>query len=166
MKVVVTGGAGFIGSNLVRSLVNRGDEVLAIDSLAAGGRENIEDVLGASRAALEICDVVAEPETLRDSFRGADAVIHLAANADVRFGLEHPDRDLEQNVIGTHNVLEAVRHAGVKQLVFSSTGSVYGEADVIPTPEDAPFRSEEHTSELQSPMYLVCRLLLEKKKTQ
>jgi UDP-glucose 4-epimerase len=139
MRVVVTGGAGFIGSNLVRSLVNRGDEVLAIDNLAAGRRENIEDVLGSSRVALEVCDVVTEPETLRDSFRGADAVVHLAANADVRFGLEHPDRDLEQNVVGTHNVLEAVRHAGVTQLVFSSTGSVYGEADVIPTPEDAPF---------------------------
>ena len=72
-------------------------------------------------------------------FEGADAVVHLAANADVRFGLEHPRRDLDQNVIVTHNVLEAVRTAGVPELVFSSTGSVYGESEVIPTPEDAPF---------------------------
>jgi UDP-glucose 4-epimerase len=139
MRVAATGGAGFIGSNLVRALVDRGDDVLIIDNFDRGRREYIEDVLADPRASLTACDIVAEPEALRDAFDGADVVVHLAANADVRFGLQHPDRDLEQNVIGTHNVLEAVRHAGVSELVFSSTGSIYGEAELIPTPEDAPF---------------------------
>jgi len=78
-------------------------------------------------------------EDLSKAFVGMDAVFHLAANADVRFGPDHPARDLEQNTIATHKVLEAVRIAGVKNFIFSSTGSVYGEADVIPTPENAPF---------------------------
>jgi len=139
MKIVVTGGAGFIGSNVVRSLAHRGDEVLVVDNLESGRPENIEDVLAAPQVQLAVCDIVAQPDELHDAFRGADVVVHLAANADVRFGLEHPARDLEQNVLGTHNVLEAVRRAEVAELVFSSTGSVYGESDVIPTPEDAPF---------------------------
>jgi UDP-glucose 4-epimerase len=71
--------------------------------------------------------------------KGADVVWHLAANADVRFGLEHPRRDLEQNTIATHNVLEAMRASGAREIIFSSTGSVYGDTSVIPTPEDAPF---------------------------
>ena len=78
-------------------------------------------------------------EDLSSFFVGMDAVFHLAANADVRFGPNHPSRDLEQNTIATHKVLEAARIAGVKKFIFSSTGSVYGEADVVPTPEDAPF---------------------------
>src|SRR2546429_1855092 len=109
MRVVVTGGAGFIGSNVVRALVHRGDDVVVVDNLASGRRENIEDVLGGARVTLTVSDVVTQPEALVDTCRGADSVVHLAANADVRFGLEHPARDLEQNVIGTHNVLEAVR---------------------------------------------------------
>jgi UDP-glucose 4-epimerase len=139
MKVVVTGGAGFIGSNLVRALANRGDHVVVVDNFATGRREHIEDVLRSDRTSLAVCDVATQPLELRSAFNDADAVVHLAANADVRFGLEHPGRDLEQNVIGTHNVLEAVRAVGTEELVFSSTGSVYGDANVIPTPEDAPF---------------------------
>jgi UDP-glucose 4-epimerase len=139
MRVVVTGGAGFIGSNLVRRLVNDGTDVLVVDNLDSGRRENIADVLGAPQAELAVCDIVTQPDELRDACRGADVVIHLAANADVRFGLEQPARDLEQNVVGTHHVLEAARRAEVPELVFSSTGSVYGDAEVIPTPEDAPF---------------------------
>jgi UDP-glucose 4-epimerase len=76
---------------------------------------------------------------LTEAMAGADLVCHLAANADLRFGLQHPRRDLEQNTIGTHNVLEAMRANGIKRIVFSSTGSVYGRSTVIPTPEDAPF---------------------------
>jgi UDP-glucose 4-epimerase len=139
MRVVVTGGAGFIGSNVVRSLVHRGGEVVVVDNLESGRRENIEDVLELPQVELAVCDIVTQPDELLDACRGAEVAVHLAANADVRFGLEHPARDLEQNVVGTHNVLEAVRRAEVAELVFSSTGSVYGEADVIPTPEDAPF---------------------------
>jgi len=73
------------------------------------------------------------------AFKGADCVIHFAANADVRFGTEHPRKDLEQNTIATFNVLEAMRSNGIKRIGFSSTGSVYGEAAMIPTSEDAPF---------------------------
>ncbi len=76
---------------------------------------------------------------LTAAMRGADCVFHLAANADVRLGAEHPRRDLEQNTIATHNVLESMRVNGVKKIAFASTGSVYGEATVFPTPEDAPF---------------------------
>ena len=139
MRVVVTGGAGFIGSNLVRTLANHGDEVIVVDNLATGCRELIEDVLDDHRASLVVCDIVAQAGDLADVFEGADAVVHLAAHADVRYGLQHPRSDLDQNVIGTHSVLEAARHAAVAQFVFSSTGSVYGESGVIPTPEDAPF---------------------------
>ena len=70
---------------------------------------------------------------------GSDFVFHLAANADVRFGLDHPHKDFQQNAVATFNVLEAMRANGIKGLAFSSTGSVYGEAEMIPTPEDAPF---------------------------
>ncbi len=139
MRVVVTGGAGFIGSNLVRTLVDRGDDVVAVDNFATGRRENIDEVLDDGRATLAECDIVTQAGDLLDLIEGADAVVHLAANADVRFGLRQPRSDLEQNVVGTHNVLEAVRRTGVGELVFSSTGSIYGESDVIPTPEDAPF---------------------------
>jgi UDP-glucose 4-epimerase len=70
---------------------------------------------------------------------GCDTVFHLAANADVRFGLEHPSKDLQQNTVATFHVLEAMRAHGIRRIAFSSTGSVYGEAEVIPTPENAPF---------------------------
>jgi UDP-glucose 4-epimerase len=139
MRVVVTGGAGFIGSNLVRALVERGDEVIVVDNLSTGRRALVEDVIDDRRATLVVCDVVTQSKDLVDVFRGANAIVHLAANADVRHGLDNPRTDLEQNVMGTHNVLEATRHAGVTQIAFSSTGSIYGESAVIPTPEDAPF---------------------------
>src|SRR6185437_4048433 len=82
---------------------------------------------------------VLDAATLNESVRGAEIVFHMAANADVRFGTEHPRKDLEQNTIATFNVLEAMRANGIKTIAFASTGSVYGETDVIPTPEDAPF---------------------------
>ena len=78
-------------------------------------------------------------EALRAAIAGSDVVFHLAANADVRFGTHHPFKDIEQNTIATYNVLEAMRANGIKRIAFSSTGSVYGEATVFPTPENAPF---------------------------
>jgi UDP-glucose 4-epimerase len=78
-------------------------------------------------------------ESIKPHFAGGNIVFHLAANADVRFGTEHPRRDLEQNTIVTYNILESMRAHGLKRIAFSSTGSVYAEAKVIPTPEDAPF---------------------------
>ena len=138
MKVVVTGGAGFIGSNLTDALVAAGHEVLVVDNFTTGFRRHLEAAEAAGCKVFE-CDCYLEPERLPDVVAGADAIVHLAANADVRFGWEHTRRDLEQNVIATHNVLEAARLAGVRRVLFSSTGSVYGECEVVPTPEDAPF---------------------------
>jgi UDP-glucose 4-epimerase len=137
-KVVVTGAAGFIGSNLVDSLLNQGIEVLGIDNFSTGRMEFLREALNHPKFRLLKEDLYFG-EDLSDVFVGMDAVFHLAANADVRFGPDHPARDLEQNTIVTHKVLEAVRKAGVKKFIFSSTGSVYGEAKVVPTPEDAPF---------------------------
>jgi UDP-glucose 4-epimerase len=137
-KVVVTGAAGFIGSNLVDSLLNQGIEVLGIDNFSTGRMEFLNEALHHPKFTLLKEDLYL-CEDLSNVFVGMDAIFHLAANADVRFGPDHPRRDLEQNTIVTHNVLEAARLAGVKNFIFSSTGSVYGEAEVIPTPEEAPF---------------------------
>jgi UDP-glucose 4-epimerase len=138
-KVVVTGGAGFVGSNLVDALLAAGHEVLSIDNLSTGFDRHLDDARTSDRFSSVKCDLFEEPERLPDLFAGAHAVVHLAANADVRFGWDSPRRDLEQNVIVTHNVLEGLRLAQVPRMLFSSTGSVYGECDVIPTPEEAPF---------------------------
>ena len=137
-KVVVTGAAGFIGSNLVDSLLNQGIEVLGIDNFSTGKMEFLSEALNHPKFTLLREDLYFG-QSLSNAFVGMDAVFHLAANADVRFGPDHPARDLEQNTIATHKVLEAVRIAGVKKFIFSSTGSVYGEAEVVPTPENAPF---------------------------
>jgi len=139
MKVVVTGGAGFIGSNLVDALLAVGHGVLAIDNFTTGYEQHLAGAATNRDFASVEGDLLHEPERLVELVSGADAIVHLAANADVRFGWDAPRRDLEQNVIATHNVLEAMRRAGVPRMLFSSTGSVYGESEVIPTPEDAPF---------------------------
>jgi UDP-glucose 4-epimerase len=131
--VVVTGGAGFIGSHVVDALVTRGARVRVIDDLSSGFRQFLNP-------AAELCEAsLLEPDRIRAVFAGAQQVFHFAANADVRRGLERPRRDLEQNVLATHNVLEAMRAHGVSRIAFSSTGAVYGDATLLPTPEDAPF---------------------------
>ncbi|MBJ7339123.1 NAD-dependent epimerase/dehydratase family protein [Mycolicibacterium sp.] len=138
MKAFVTGGAGFIGSSLVDRLLARGDEVVAFDNLSTG----IDDFLTDARTSPRFCFVrgdLLEEAALQQAMRGAEIVFHLAANADVRFGTQHPRRDLEQNTIATYNVLESMRCNGIEKIAFSSTGSVYGEAPVIPTPESCPF---------------------------
>ena len=137
-RVVVTGASGFIGSTLVDSLLAQGVEVLGVDNFSTGRREFLQDALNSPQFTLLEEDIFSGRD-LSDVLVGVDAVFHLAANADVRFGPDHPSRDLEQNTIATHKVLEAARKAGVKKFIFSSTGSVYGEAEVVPTPEDAPF---------------------------
>jgi UDP-glucose 4-epimerase len=134
----VTGGAGFIGSNLIDELLARGNDVVAYDNLISGAKEFLLQAQTSNRFKFIEGDL-ADTALLTSSMRGIDLVFHLAANADVRFGTQHPDKDLKQNTIGTFNVLEAMRSQGVKQIAFSSTSSVYGEAKVIPTPEDAPF---------------------------
>lgn len=138
MHYFVTGCAGFIGSNLTDRLLADGHTVTGYDNFSTGQEEFIALAAKSPAFTLVRCDMLDLFE-LTEAMRGADFVIHLAANADVRFGTEHPKRDLEQNTIATYNVLEAMRTNGVRRIAFSSTGSVYGEASVIPTPEDAPF---------------------------
>jgi UDP-glucose 4-epimerase len=134
----ITGAAGFVGSNLTDLLLARGHKVTGYDNFSTGTRAFLEDAQGNPNFRLVTGDLL-DTSTLNAAMAEADVVFHLAANADVRFGLEHPRKDLEQNTIATFNVLEAMRSNNVGAIVFSSTGSVYGEAAVIPTPEDAPF---------------------------
>jgi UDP-glucose 4-epimerase len=137
-RACITGGAGFIGSNLADRLSASGVEVVIVDDFRSGRREFVADALRLPGVRLVECDVL-DTRALEDALEGCDWVFHFQANADVRRGLEHPRRDLEQNTIATSNVLEAMRARGVSRIAFSSTGSVYGEPKVFPTPEDAPF---------------------------
>lgn len=137
-RFIVTGCAGFIGSNLVDRLLENGHEVVGVDNLSTGLMRFLEGATANPRFRFVRTDLLDLPG-LTAAFAGGEVVVHLAANADVRFGTEHPRRDLEQNTIATYNVLEAMRANGIKHIAFSSTGSVYGEAAVIPTPEDGPF---------------------------
>lgn len=137
-RFLVTGCAGFIGSTLVDRLLIDGHQVTGIDNFSTGQRGFVEGALSHPKYRLLELDLL-DLDSLKEVFGGNDAVFHLSANADVRFGTEHPRKDLEQNTIATYNVLEAMRANEIKRIVFSSTGSVYGEAKVIPTPEDAPF---------------------------
>ena len=137
-QYIVTGAAGFIGSNLVDRLLAVGHRVTGIDNFSTGEKRFLEQALEHPNFRLVEGDLL-HPEGITAAFRGGDIVVHLAANADVRSGTEQPRRDLEQNTIATFNVLEAMRATGIRRIVFSSTGSLYGEATVIPTPEDAPF---------------------------
>jgi UDP-glucose 4-epimerase len=141
MKALVTGGAGFIGSNLVDALLDRGDDVSVIDDLSTGRRANLDGAV-ARGAALHELDI-RDAARLREVVAGArpDIVFHLAAQIDVRKSIEDPVWDASINVLGTINVLEASRLAGVRRVVNTSTGgAIYGEADVMPTPEDTPPR--------------------------
>lgn len=137
MKCMVTGAAGFIGSNLVEMLLVQGHHVTGFDNFSTGRREFLETALSSDRFRLVEGDLL-DMDALTEATDGAEIVFHLAANADVRFGTQHPRRDLEQNTIATSNVLEAMRSCGVRRIAFSSTGSIYGEAEVVPTPENAP----------------------------
>ena len=137
MRALVTGAAGFIGSHLVDRLLAERHQVVGYDNFSTGQRMFLEDALGNEHFELIEADLLNESE-LTDAMEGVDFVWHLAANADVRFGTDHPRRDLEQNTVVTSNVLEAMRRQEVRNIAFSSTGSIYGEAKVIPTPEDCP----------------------------
>lgn len=138
MKAFVTGAAGFIGSTLVDRLLADGHTVVGFDNFSTGRRSFLNDAILSERFSLIVGDI-GSAEQLTESMRGCEIVFHLAANADVRFGFKHPNRDLETNTIGTFNVLEAMHSCNVRKIVFSSTGSVYGETNLVPTPEHAPF---------------------------
>lgn len=138
LKSVVTGGAGFIGSNLAEALEADGHEVVLVDNFSTGNELFLSNFSG----DVHRVDLTDQSIDLRPLFDGADIVYHLASNADVRFGWNDTRRDLQQNVVATLRVGEAAAAVGVNDVVFSSTGSVYGEAAQIPTPEDAGFPNQ------------------------
>jgi UDP-glucose 4-epimerase len=140
MRALVTGGAGFIGSNLVDALLARGDEVTIIDDLSGGSLDNVEDALGRGATLHEVD--IRDAALVRSVFEDEkpEVVFHLAAQVDVRKSLEDPAFDARTNVEGTINVLEAARASGARRFVNTSTGgAIYGEGDHIPvpTPESA-----------------------------
>jgi UDP-glucose 4-epimerase len=136
--IFITGAAGFIGSNLADRLLSLGSTVVGWDNFSTGQRKFLDGALKHKNFKLIEGDNLDLP-ALTKAMVGCDTVFHLGANADVRFGLEHPSKDLQQNTVATFNVLEAMRANGIQRIAFSSTGSVYGEAEKIPTPEDAAF---------------------------
>jgi UDP-glucose 4-epimerase len=138
MRSFVTGAAGFIGSNLCDRLLGEGGSVVGWDNFSTGQVDFLRPAKDFPSFQFIQGDNL-DVEALTSAMQGCDTVFHLAANADVRFGLEHPRKDIEQNTLATFNVLEAMRANNIKRIAFSSTGSVYGEAEQIPTPEDAPF---------------------------
>jgi UDP-glucose 4-epimerase len=140
MNCFVTGCAGFIGSNLVDRLLADGQKVIGFDNLSTGRSQFLTNARQSSAFTFVEGDLL-DVEALTSAMRGhsVDRVYHLAANADISRGLEHPRRDLEQNTMATFNVLQAMRDTGPREIIFASTGSVYGEPEIFPTPEDAPF---------------------------
>jgi UDP-glucose 4-epimerase len=160
MDCLVTGGAGFIGSHVVDALVARGDRVTIVDNLSSGRESNIEHALGAG-AELRVTDVT-DPEALAEVFAAAqpEVVFHLAAQIDVRRSVEEPEFDAGTNVLGTIRILEAARTAGARRVVNTSTGGgLYGEADLLPTPEDylirplAPYGQSKYAAEGYCELY-------------
>ncbi|MFH0959938.1 MAG: NAD-dependent epimerase/dehydratase family protein [Pseudomonadota bacterium] len=134
MKVLVTGGAGFIGSHIVDELILRNHEVVVYDNLSTGYELHMRSVSSSSQVKLVVGDIL-DYENLVKSMEGTDLVFHLAANADVRGGKSDTKVDLQQNIIGSHNVLECVKLHGIREIVFTSSATVYGEPEIFPTPE-------------------------------
>jgi UDP-glucose 4-epimerase len=143
MKTLVTGGAGFIGSNLVDALVARGDEVAVIDDVSTGKRENLEQALAGGTELIELDVRDAEAVTAALERVRPEVVFHLAAQIDVRKSVADPAHDSRVNVEGTINVLNAAHASGARRVVNTSTGgAIYGEGQIIPAPEDHPVAPE------------------------
>ncbi|MDI6856291.1 MAG: NAD-dependent epimerase/dehydratase family protein [Candidatus Thermoplasmatota archaeon] len=137
MKYIVTGGAGFIGSHIIDRLLKNNNEVICLDNLSTGKLENIKHNEGNKNFKFIVKDLL-EFQGISEIFRGSDAIFHFAANADIRGGVAQPRKDLELNTIVTYNVLEGMRLANVKKIIFSSSSAVYGEPEIYPTCEDYP----------------------------
>jgi UDP-glucose 4-epimerase len=152
MTVLVTGGAGFIGSHLVDELVRRGEEVVVYDNFSSGFRRHLAIPLKSGRLQIVEADIL-DLRSLTAAMEGVSTVFHLAANADVRGGIADRYVDVQQNIVGTHTVLEAMKAVGAKQIVFTSSAAVYGEPDRFPTPEDQPL--------VQTSMYGASKLAAE-----
>ncbi|TRZ88288.1 MAG: SDR family NAD(P)-dependent oxidoreductase [Methanosarcinales archaeon] len=134
-KIIVTGGAGFIGSHIVARLLLRGDEVIVLDNLSSGKMEFLKEHIENPDFKFIKLDLM-NLDDLKKTVKDADAVFHLAANPDVRLGFSDTRVHLEQNIIATYNLLEAMRVNKIKNILFTSTSTVYGEATLIPTPEN------------------------------
>ena len=134
MRTLVTGGAGFIGSNIVRLLVESGHAVTVLDDLSSGFRKNLEPFPSVALMEGDVRDA----EAVAEAIAGAEMVFHLAASVGNKRSIEHPVRDSEVNVIGTLRVLEAARHAGVRKVVYSSSAGIFGELRTLPIREDHP----------------------------
>lgn len=135
MRIFVTGGAGFVGSNLCERLLNDGYEVTAYDNLMAGSLVLLRECTPNSKFRFVEADLL-NLDALESSMRGHEVVFHLAANSDIEKGRRHPNTDFRLGTVVTFNVVEAMRRAGIKKLIFSSSSVIYGEPTVIPTPED------------------------------
>lgn len=157
MRCFITGGAGFIGSNLTDALIEEGHTVVVFDNLSTGQSRFLEQAHRSGSFQFIQGDLL-KVDSLLKAMEGSEIVFHLAANADVRFGLQHPRKDLEQNTLATFNVLEAMRANGISRIAFSSTGSIYGDCSVVPTPEDAPFPTQ---TSLYGASKLACEGLIE-----
>jgi UDP-glucose 4-epimerase len=143
MRALVTGGAGFIGSNLVDALLERGDEVTVIDDLSTGRRENLEGAIGNGAPLVELDIRDAEAVSAAVAAATPEVVFHLAAQIDVRKSVADPGADARINIEGTINVLNAALAAGVRRVVNTSTGgAIYGEGKILPAPEDHPVAPE------------------------
>jgi len=135
MRAFVTGGAGFIGSHLVDRLIAEGNFVSVFDDLSSGQKEFIEQHFGKECFKLVEADLL-DLDKVKEAIAGHDVVFHLAANPDARLGIENTALDLKQETIATYNVLEAMRVNKIKKIVFTSSGTIYGETPVIPLPEN------------------------------
>ena len=157
MRDLVTGGAGFIGSNLVDRLLSQGRPVTVYDNFSTGRDDFLREASRHPDFRLVRSDLL-DIDSLKRASAGCERVFHMAANADVRSGTEHPRRDLEQNTLATFNVLEAMRANGIRKIAFPSTGSIYGEPEIFPTPENAPFPVQ---TSLYGASKLACEGLIE-----
>ena len=139
-KVIITGCAGFIGSSLVDFLIKKNFQVIGLDNLSTGNFKFLNKALKQKNFKFYKKDLL--KDDISKYFKNTSTVYHLAANADVRFGLKNTKKDINQNIIVTYRILEAMRQNDVKKIMFSSTGSVYGETKQIPTNENAPFPTQ------------------------
>src|SRR5580700_1971560 len=136
-KVLVTGGAGFIGAHLVGRLVERGDEVVVLDNMKRGRRENLAVHVASGRVRV-VEDDIRRFDALPAAVRGCDVVFHLAAQSNVMGAVTDPDYSITTNVLGTFNVLRSAAEAHVPRVVFASSREVYGDPDTLPVAEDRP----------------------------
>ena len=154
-RILVTGGAGFVGSHIVDRLVSKGNDVIVYDNLSTGFERFLES--SKDKVTFVKSDLL-DDKRLTTSMEGVDFVFHMAANADVKDNLKEPTKCLTQNTVATSDVLEAMRKKDVKGIAFASTGSVYGEPEIFPTPEDAPFPTQ---TSMYGASKLACEGLLE-----